>query len=862
MGLLERDGPLLALRQAAAQAVAGEGRVVFIGGEAGAGKTALIEHFTREALPAAPRVLWGACDPLFTPRPLGPLHDMAPALLQATERTDFFPAVLRELKVRPTVMVFEDVHWADEATLDLLRYLGRRIGRTPSLLVLTFRDDELGPRHPLRLVLGDLASSVSARRIALQPLSEAAVRQLVGDRGIDAAALHRQTGGNPFFVSEVLAGMEPMPPTIRDAVLARVARLSPDGRAVLEAAAVLGPRVEPALLARVAGVDPPTSGSPPLDDWPALDECLSGGILLDQGEWLTFRHELAREAVLHAVAPTRRSALHARALAALQGDPAAGSDLNRLTHHAEGAGDVEAVLRYAPAAAGEASAARSHRAAATLYELALRHADTRSPREQARLLEAFALECNLVDRRVEGVEVCRKAVAIWRELGEPVREGAVRAHLANMLIGVGDTAAAERHSREAVAILERQPPGEELAFAYRMLANIHFLDHNYAKAIAWAEKGIAVAESLDLTGEFLSLRNIVGSALIYIDYERGCRFLAANLEAARKAGRDSTVAHAYANLGSGACELYDLPRAERYLSEGIAFAAERDLDRLRLYMTAWSAVLFLRLARWDEARAAAETVLAYPGVSVPSRVTALAALGLLRARLGRDGAHEALDEALALIEGMSNLHRVGLVRAARAEAAWLAGDPARAAVEAAAAYDLALAKRHPWFAGELAAWQWPANPPPLPEWIAEPFRWQLEGQAGRAAALWDELGCPFEAARAMAAGDETGRIEALARFDKLGARSAAETLRRKLRSEGVSHIPRGPRPRTRDNPFGLTARQLEIVALLAESLTNSQIAARLHLSPKTVDHHVSAVLAKMDVHTREEAADLARHHDL
>ncbi len=263
MRLLEREAELRALAAAWAEAREGAGRVALVGGEAGIGKTALVEAFAR-GLAGAPRVLWGACDALFTPRPFGPLHDFASqldgplaALLGADgDRTAIFTAMLSALHARPIVVVFEDVHWADEATLDLLKYLGRRIQRTRALLILTYRDDELGPMHPLRMVLGDMATASAIRRIALPSLSLEAVRELAGERGGIAGRLHRQTGGNPFFVTEVLSSPSgAVPATARDAVLARTVRLSPTGRNVLRAAAVLGPRIEAWALAEMMGPD-------------------------------------------------------------------------------------------------------------------------------------------------------------------------------------------------------------------------------------------------------------------------------------------------------------------------------------------------------------------------------------------------------------------------------------------------------------------------------------------------------------------------------------------------------------------------------------------------------------------------------
>jgi DNA-binding CsgD family transcriptional regulator len=258
----------------------------------------------------------------------------------------------------------------------------------------------------------------------------------------------------------------------------------------------------------------------------------------------------------------------------------------------------------------------------------------------------------------------------------------------------------------------------------------------------------------------------------------------------------------------------------------------------------------------------AESVLGRPGVSITSRITALAALGFSQTRRGDPAADEVLNEALELSRELDSLHRIGLVRAARAEAAWLSGNRERTLEEASAVYGLAVSKQHPWFTGELAFWRWRAGDKiSLPGWTAKPFALHITGNWRAAAEEWERLGCPYEQARALADGDAGAQFNALAIFDRLGARPAAEALRAKMQAAGAP-IPRGPRPTTRENPFGLTKRQSEILALIAEGLTNAEIAARLHISPKTTDHHVSAVFARLDVHSREEAAALARQHSL
>jgi DNA-binding CsgD family transcriptional regulator len=833
--------------------------VALVSGEAGIGKTQLVERLAADWRDRV-RVLSGACDALFTPRPFGPLHDVAAqtggslltALDSGSNRNVIFSAVLAELHSRPTLLIFEDVHWADEATLDLLRFLGRRIANTQTLLVFTYRDDELGPRHPLRLVLGGLTAPGHIRRIVLAPLSEAAAQALVGERRMDVAALHRQTGGNPFFISEVLeSGGSGLPATVRDAVLARANRLSPSGLAVLQAAAVGGPRIEPWLLTQLAGAEAS-----------ATEECLSSGMLVTHTDTLAFRHELARQTLLESISPTHKLALHRMTLAALKASPVTRNDLSRLAHHAEAAGDVEATLDYAPIAARKAALAGAHREAAALYALALRYAEALPTDAQAELLDAYAEECNSIDKRAEGLAARHKAAALWRKLERPLQLGETLAHTAVLYNGLGNTRAAEQACAEAIALLEAQPPSRALAFVYRIRAGLLMLNQQNAEAIALGERAIALAEQFNDPALMLATQVPVGSAWAELDYERGRRMLTNTIREARNTGLVMVAAHAYANLSSVSSELHRFDVAEQVMREGLSYTTEHGHERYRLYMLAWQAMTQLRLGRWEEAVDTAGLVLQPVGVSATSRVTALAALGYVRLRRGDSIAAIVLDEALELLREMSSLHRVALVRGARAEAAWLAGDRARTIEEARAAFEQALHNRHPWFAGEMAYWMWKAGEAVKAEaWLARPYALHLAGDWRAAAAEWQRLGCPYEQARALAEGDPTAQIAALTLFDKLGAQPAAEALREKMVAAGLK-VPRGPRPTTRENPFNLTARQLDILALLAEGLTNAEIAARLHLSPKTVDHHVSAVLAKLNVPSREAAAQIAREQKL
>jgi len=309
MELVERDHAVRRLSGLLEDAAGGSGRLVLVSGEAGVGKTALVTEFLRRC-DGRVRVLAGACDPVVTPRPLGPLVDIArvvggdlAGLLDCGEGAGpLLDALLRaSAGHQPSIVVFEDLHWADEATLDFICVLGRRVAGLRTLVIATYRDDDLGGEHPLRAAIGNLPAGPVVQRLALSPLSEAGVGVLVAGRPIDVTTLFRVTGGNPFYLTELLAadGYE-LPATVRDAVLARVSRLSPESRTALEVVAAFGRPVERALLENLGvGAE-------------ALDEGVVRALLRWRRSKVEFRHELARSAVLSELPPGRAASVHGR----------------------------------------------------------------------------------------------------------------------------------------------------------------------------------------------------------------------------------------------------------------------------------------------------------------------------------------------------------------------------------------------------------------------------------------------------------------------------------------------------------------------------------------------------------------------
>jgi DNA-binding CsgD family transcriptional regulator/tetratricopeptide (TPR) repeat protein len=848
--LLEREELLAQLDSALGKG----GRLVFVAGEAGVGKTSLARRFLEEQ-PDSVRVLWGACDALFTPRALGPFLDVAQisgGTFEELVRNGARPhevtaALIRELETAtPTILVLEDVHWADEATLDVVRLLGRRIGAFSALVLVTYRSDELEIDHPLRIVLGELVSSEAVRRLTIERLSPAAVSKLAEPHGVDAEELYRKTAGNPFFVTEALAaGADEIPDTVRDAVLARAARLGPEAKTLLEAVAVVPPQAEFWLLEALAG-----------EAVSRLDECLTSGMLKSEPPGLAFRHELARRAVEESVALNRKVSLHRKALAALAERRSGAPDLARLAHHAEAAGDADAVLRFAPAAAAHAASLGAHREAATQYARALRFADRVPLTERAELLERRADACYLTDQHDEGIAALEEALACRRMLGDRLREGDALRRLSEFLWCPGRTAEAERSARDAVALLESLPPGRELAMAYANLAERCGAAARSVEAIDWAGRALDLAERLDDVEIAVHALATIG---VHEFAGTGPEKLEQSLERAQAAGLAEQVGRAFVLLAGAAVSARRHAVASRHLEAGIDYCSDRGLELFRLYLLAHRARLELDQGCWAEAAEFAATVLQIPRTSTTPRIHALVVLGLVRARRGDPGQWAAFDEAWALAEPTGELHRLGPVAAARAEAAWLEGD--RDAVMAATEGALPLALERKWglLVGELIVWRRRAGvEKEIPPGAAEPYALQLAGEWARAAELWTEIGCPYEAALALADADEEESLrQALEELQRLGARPAAEIVARRLRERGATGIARGPRPETQSHPAGLTRRELDVLDLLAEGMTNAEIAARLVISEKTAGHHVSSILGKLGVRSRYDAAKLA-----
>jgi tetratricopeptide (TPR) repeat protein len=563
---------------------------------------------------------------------------------------------------------------------------------------------------------------------------------------------------------------------VRDAVLARAARLSPAAREALDAASVIGFRVEPWLLRGVTG-----------GDGEAVGECVERGMLRADGDVLVFRHELARLAMEEDIPAKRLAALHRRILDGLVEAGAGGEQAARLAHHAEAAGDGPAVLTFAPAAARRAAQLGAHREAVQQYERARRFAGELPEAERADLDERCAIECYLTDRIPEGIRALRAALDVRRRLGQATEVGVNLRWLSRLSWYAGQGRDAETYAAEAVEVLGQLPPDRELAYAYSNVSQLRMLAQRSAEAIEWGERAIALAEDVGDPEVLCHALNNVGTALLYAERpDEGRPLLERSLEIAKGADLDHHATRAYANLTSGFIGLRRYAEADAWFGPALAYSEARDLDAIRPYLEAWRATSHMDQGRWDIAVSVARPTIS-PHIAPVSRIMGLVVLGLLAARRGNADPWRFLDEALTLAEPTGELQRLCPVAVARAEAAWLDGDVVREAPLLRRVLAMAGELGTSWSLGAVAFWLHRAGdldePPPR---SAEPFALQIRGRWAEAAERWNEIGCPYERATALAETGDAPSLRAAAEIlGRLDAAPAAGLVAERLRAPGV-----------------------------------------------------------------------------
>jgi ATP/maltotriose-dependent transcriptional regulator MalT len=854
MELLERGTELGLLCDRLAEAASRRGSIVVLSGEAGIGKSSVLQAWLADPGREA-QLLIGWCDDFLTRRTLGPLHDISRTvggqLAEAISTADtgaVFDALLDHLDnpLRPTALVLEDVHWADEATLDVVRYVGRRIERRPALLVLSFRDDDLDDDHPLWGVLASLPTTI-VHRIELRPLSVTAIEQATGDTGLDAAEVAALTGGNPFFVTEVTRDRDTLPASVADAIQARVRALPPSARAAVELLSVVPDGIRPELRDAL-GLDPG-----------ALGLAEARGLLTVEEAVIRFRHELTRRAVRASLPVAARLAHHERILdrlVALDADDAA------ILHHATAAARGDIVTTYGPRAARVAFAAGSYREAASHQANVLAHAGLLEPEVHAELLEQRAWTLYNLHRFHEAREAAERAVALYEELAAPVARGRALTVLGRMRYMNNDPEAAIAAVEEAVGLLEEHGDAEQRAEGLVALASTYALvEHPAELAMELTAEAVEVTERLgrpDLRSLALNYRATSmcagGGTPDPEDFREAIRL-------ALEGGHLEIAARAYTNLSFEqmlAREPND--RALVVLDEALAFMEDHDFASHAFDIRARQGAIKVALGRWDDAEAELRSLRQTTDQHGVIDLIALESLARIALRRGDPDADHLVQSSWMLAKRSGATPYIGLLGVIRIEQAWLtgSGDVADRLAE------LPLERLRPRLRAEILRYAQLAGARiEAPAGLAEPWAAAIRGDWASAAEQWRAEQRPYELALELyASGEVEPALEALRIFDRLGADPAARLTRQRLRELGVRNLPRGPQAATRRHPAGLTGRQAEVLELLVQGMSNPEIADRLVLSVRTVDHHVAAVLQKLGVGSRQEAAARAAALDV
>ncbi|MDJ0925723.1 MAG: AAA family ATPase [Acidimicrobiia bacterium] len=842
---LERDRELGLLTDLLGDIEVSGGAVVLLRGEAGIGKSALVEEFVARNAANA-HVLLGASDDLLTPAALGPFWDFARdevSLVEHLENSDRSRVLgvtldLLSRALRPTILVFEDTQWADEATLDAIKYLGRRISTTHGLLILTFRETEVDYDHPLRGVIGDLPPS-RVVRISLSGISVSAVAEIIGETGLDPDEVLAATGGNPFLVTQVASTGGAVPSSIQDSIMARVRKLSPEFRRVLTTLSVIPERIERREALRLAG-----SGEPQVAELERL------GLLEVEGETVAFRHELIRRAIEASLTESDRIVANREVLELLPND----ADPARLVHHARMAGDTDRLVDLAPRAARAAAAVGSHREAVDHFRQLTPLLERVEAAARGPVLDDWAREELLQDNIAEAIHLNELAVLHYQRMGNRVAESAALGRAAQCYEMAGERARAEALGRQAVEVLGPDPNGLDLARAIELNAWLATMAGDWEATLELADQAWdAAGNDAD---EWITIRCLYyrGTVAAVRGYPAGRPFFNEARERAAAAGLWYEECRARVNAAWDAYEAMDLPVALDLVNGAIASAVQHEQPLHENYGKSLKSRLLELGGNWAEAEDLARDQLDSAAIS---QMVVRPLLGALEARSGRSSARATLSRAWAMAETAAEFQRLAPTAAALAEYAWIYGQPAVPEAGTVLSLEDLIWQGFEWSAGSIALWRW-ANGEVIevPRGVSKPYRVLIDGDPLAAAEMWSTMGCPYERAVALAHGHPEAQLEALEVFEDLGATAVAAKVRKSLRNKGVA-VPRGRGQKTRDHAAGLTARQAEVLALLDEGMSNIEIADALFLSRRTVEHHVSAILGKLGCATREEAVAIA-----
>jgi len=848
MELLERSESLDKLKSAFEQAILGRGQTVFISGEAGIGKTALVRTFLRQHKDRY-ILMEGFCDHLYAARPLGPLFDIAPrlgndfaeVLKSNAGRDQIFPATMDALEsqAKPVILLFEDIQWADEATLDFIRYLARRISQLSCVFIMTLRDTEIQDNYGYRIILGELPPT-DYMKIQLQPLSKSTVDAMAQHAGKNGEEIYRLTGGIPYYVSEVLATYHnKIPETVRDSILSLYHRQFDQTRELWEKISVIPGRIELEILKHMH-----TASSR------VVEFCYRAGIILDDGYAISFKHELFRKAIEESLSPHRQRELHQLAVEAMLNATGMEVPYARIVHHARFASDIKRIQEFAPKAAQRASALGSHAEAAKFYRIALETPGELRPFRLIKLYEQYAYECYLTCQIGEAINALEASLALLAP-EQHLQKGNTYRLLSRLYWFDSNMDKAEQLGKQAIEYCERAPASHELGMAYSNYCQLMMLKDESSECLKWGKLALTIADQLEDQEVRSHAKNSIGTLLLKNPVEaiQGQNALLESLQIALEKDLDEHAARAYTNLSFAYVELGQYTKALQMAERGIQYCQKRDLNAWTNYLQCSKAAVLLHTGKWSEAIDVCELTLESPYQQSITKISLESVLQTIRLRRGGDiktGFQEIIDEAKRLGE----IQRMVSVVKVLLEQEWLTESRIADDHILRACVDRIQERNYWWFYNEVKFWLEMTG---REEWIGEEVTPSKTDTSDSLSELNHREEDLYLYALQLSRGDDDQQKQALSLLIELGADAAVAKIEGRLRERGITQIPRGPRNSTRENAAGLTRRQMEVLSLLATGMQNKESADQLFLSAKTIDHHISDILSKLDVNTRSKA---------
>jgi len=853
MELIDRT-PFLELLQATlAKVKEGDGHCVFVSGETGIGKTTLTNEFCK-AQNKDTHIFKGTCDALFTPRPLAPLYDIAEQMQSdirtisenGTDRAALFSDFLAALQKQKgvTVLVIEDIHWIDEATLDFVKFLARRITRVHCLFILTYRDNEIDPGSAAWQLFGQIPPD-NFTRLKLTPLSQKSVNKMAQDKGYKGDDLYRITGGNPFYVTEILSsGFPGIPENVKDSIFSSFNRLDEKIKQVCNLLSILPSGIE---LNYFETINPSYSS--------AVAFCLNSKILRLENGRIGFKHELYRRTIEDSLSPFLKIELNKKILHLFKDSFEKTGEVERIVHHAKAGNEYDSIVHYAPIAARKAATVGSHKEAAKLFRVAITYYEGQDTDKLVEFYNGYAYECYLTNEIDEAIVYTEKELNLLKEKNDVFKTGNCMRFLSRLWWFNGNAEKAEVYAKQVIDILANVPASKAKAMGFSNMSQLKMLSEDFETCRFWGNKAIAMAKEMGDNQTFSHA--LINVAMIDASdsstRRKGREMLQQSLDIAIKNNYDEIAARAYANLSSNAVRSKEYDYAKKILEEGILFCDDRELYLARAYLFGYKARLYLETGHWHEALQIANGVVneQQPPVGTIAAVVVAATIKM------RTSDTDILPELVRAKENAfksQEPQRILPAITALLEYEWITGKRLIEENALAEVSRMIKEKGNVYENSAFAFWLLKGrNIKAYPKDFFKGYQVSDRNSALAAARLWKTIGCPYEEALALFEGNESDKKAAIEIVLNLGADMVYRKMKLEMRAYGIRSIPRGARKSTRSNPKNLTQREMEILGHLGAGLQNKEIAAKLFIAPRTVDHHISSIFFKLDVNSRTKA---------